>query len=283
MVGWILLLTVSGCTADPCESGFLYLPSGDAFLSMEEAAKAAGVEGLVHVCPGTHDLSEDIRATRPNTSGLLVLGDRDGRSTLRLTGTQPAVDGARDSPVEIRDLTFADSNAVGRTTPLTRNGMADGTEYEYVDPFEGEAALEGGPEASRHVRFVDVTFRDNQGMWGGGVEVVADTYDELTFDSCTFERNQATYGSRGGAMAVVADLYALSVHGWEFDGTIVSINTDWGSGDDDNLGGDELIPDDISFLHTDSDVSNNRVYLDATYNFDGVASFTCDVATAVCE
>ncbi len=283
MVAWLVALGVAGCMADPCESGFLYLPSGDAFVSMEEAARAAGAEGVVHVCPGTHDLSEDIWATRPNTNGLRVVGDSDGRSTFRLHGTQPAVGGAADSPVELRDLTFARSNATGRTTAMTRFRIADGTEYEYIDPFEWGETLEGGPEASRNVAFINVTFRDNQGMWGGGTEVVAGTYDEITFDSCIFERNQATYGSRGGALAVAADRYSLQVHGWEFDGTIVSINTDWGQGDDDNLGDDELVPDDIAFLHTDSDVSGNQVFVDATYNFDGVASFTCDVATAVCE
>ncbi len=277
MVVWVLVLVPAGCWVDPCESGFLYTPGGDAFVSMEEAANAAGEEGLVHVCPGTHELSEDIWATRPNVNGLRVVGDELDGSELILVGKQAQIFGSPTLTVQLENIVISDSEATGVEFFELRVDPETGFEYGYLDPFERDGEPEGGPEVEGNVRFVNVRFRDNRGLWGGGVEVVAGTYGEVTFESCTFERNEATEGSLGGAVAVVSDRYSLQVHGWEFAGSIVSIDTDWGSGDDDN------VPEDITFAHTDSEVSEDDVYVDATYNFDGVASFTCDVATAVCE
>ena len=52
--------------------------------------------------------------------------------------------------------------------------------------------------------------------------------------------------------------------------TLISENTDWGSGETDNT------PDDVGILDDDGELVQS-------YSFDGVASFTCDGDERTCE
>jgi hypothetical protein len=94
----------------------------------------------------------------------------------------------------------------------------------------------------------------NAGGHGGGFNIALG--GQLTLRDSFVLSNESTVGA-GAALKGA-------------DATLVSENTDWGSGDTDNPGAD------IAFLDTDGNVV-------ASYEFDGVASFTCDGATATCE
>ncbi len=100
-----------------------------------------------------------------------------------------------------------------------------------------------------------VRLEGNAAAAGGGFDV--GTLATKTIRDSEVVRNSGYIGGGGASLYGTGSL-------------LISENTDWGSGETDN------IPDDVGILDDDGELVQS-------YSFDGVASFTCDGDERTCE
>ncbi len=273
-------LAFAGCTGGsesdraPCELGIAVTADGEAHTTLPAAVeRALQLDGVVDVCPGTHEVEGRLDDTPASTSPTPVLIRGTGRDTTQLVGTGEGVFGGNHKrPVTITDLAIADSVAEWASDECSAPGESD---VECDDPFNHDDQPEGALQAWGSWEFRRVRISDNSGYWGGAVTIpqppegISST---VLFIDSEILRNSAVDDTRGGAVLVDYN------DDWGPRGelTITSINTDWGEGGDDNA------PDDIAFASWDGYFHDSLV-VHASYRFDGVADFTCDALAYTCE
>ncbi len=276
---WLLQgVALVSCTPDPCAEGMAYTADGASYATIREALnRAAQLDNVVHVCAGTHQLTTTILGDTPQDPGNppTVRGEEGGGTVLVPQTWKDMVYAEDDAELVIDQITFTNSAVEGLRDLITMNDGGD--EGDRVTPYDIEGEPEGALRVVGGVTFTNVTFTGNEGHWGGALSVWRDQPATITFSDCTFTSNEAINGTSGGAMLLYYD--PLEADFWPEGGntTIISDNTDWGQGDDDNG------PDDIAFVSSDGDPYQPEVAVDASYRFDGVASFSCSGDTLACE
>jgi hypothetical protein len=262
--------------AEPCEEGPFSLTDGTRFLKANEAISAASQgDGLVKACAGEY----------PVGGGLYPAYDQEIEgASVSLLGAGPEAtslyfDG--ESGHSISSDTLASLSLIGLTLAPSTDTQEDPNCGAYAleegewerSPYcgeEGDPWSIGGVEGT--VLFERVNVIGSSAFYGGSLglsyNMETDPYhaSAITFRDCVIQGNTALRDSVGGAILVSSE-----------DVTLISENTDWGAGDDDNT------PDDIAFTHTEVVDREEVVVVDAQYRFDGLASFTCDSNTAICE
>ena len=258
-----------------------YTSDGVGYSSLSAAfRRAADLDQVVHVCAGRHQLTDHAIGLAPDEgTGIPTLsGHADGSTVLVATGTLQELGARDDQPMLVENVAFEDSETRGAPDPLcTGDGCDEEAPWARVTPFDTEGELDGALIVSGQVTMYNVRFTGNRGRWGGAMSVSNLQATSLTLDRCVFERNEAVDETAGAAILLYTDPLESGGQHTANQATIISDNTDWGQGDDDNA------PDDIAFASSDGDPYQPKVTVDASYRFDGVASFTCSGDTLACE
>ena len=275
----LLPWVVTACSGDqpaeqePCELGMAVTADGGAHATLAAAVAAAvGLDGTIDVCAGEHEVDGYFDpSVKGNTSGTVTIrGAGIDRTSLVFVG-EHAGGGYAADPILMSDLSIHRSATAWRLDACTNPGESD---TECDSPFDRDGRPEGALEIAGAWAFDRVQIGDNEGYWGGALTVthpLEGNRSEIKFTDCELVNNSALDSSGGAILVDYNDAW-----GPRGELTITSINTDWGTGDDDNT------PDDIAFASWDGYFHDSLV-VHASYQFDGVADFTCDALAYICE
>lgn len=246
LCGWGVLTVLAGCK-DPCSDGVMAWTEdgttwgGEADTGdpddIRSETMSLGDGDVVNVCPGVWDVQLTVVTEGSEAS---LLGAGSDTTTFDGGGSGRTVAAYGDGHLLVRGVTV-------------RGGYVGWYEGEDGETVIGRAGGFGAGLA--RITLEAVSIEDNRSIHGGGLSLAPDT--SLTIRESRIVRNTAEAG--GGA--------ALPYEGTE----LISENTDWGSGEDDNA------PDDIVITDTDG----GEVF--AGYSFGPDASFTCTWDSRECE
>lgn len=269
---------------DPCDEGIFYDADGIGFKDFTEAlGSAVLLDGVVNVCPGTHEYAYGFMPLSEGEYGwrdLVVRGAGRSETTVVSSddtlgiGMGYAAGGMGDerwgTVLTVESMTLGPS--AGDPYDIECYGgdgsVRDGCTAQDAF-FNGEPQPSVAPSAS--VYFRDVAFKDGV----GAVEAAAalnsgryGIYSTITLEDCEVANNHSSASEFGGAFVFV-DAEEPN------PATLTSVNTDWGEGETDNS------PSDVAFEvwadgATEPDTSNH-------YSWDGVADFVCSAETQRCE
>jgi hypothetical protein len=242
----VVALALGAC-GDPCSNGAAWLEgSREIFDTLADASESVPDGETLHVCPGTHS-SPDIYFASDEGITYSIVGAGMSRTILDGGHEHYVVYGGSPDSLKVSNLTIRDG--MGTRGYPCLDDTCDGPIYGAgFSVFAGTTTL-------NHVQI-----EANEADYGAGILVGGTA--SLTIEGSVVQRNDA--GAGGGALLASA-------------GQLVSVNTRWGAGDFDNRDHDIAI---ASSQHQDA---NGDTPIATQFDFDGLASFTCDGQTHTCE
>ncbi|MDP2313783.1 MAG: hypothetical protein Q8P41_12820 [Pseudomonadota bacterium] len=241
----VLLAGAVGCE-DPCadgalawmEDGTTWGPGSDTAGDYDQETIRLADGDVANVCPGDWEMEIDVVTDGGESS---VVGAGAGSTTFVRGRGQQVFYTIGSGHLTVRDLSIRGGVMTGAT--------GDG------EPLSDTVTRGAGFAAGVDETTLDsVVIEDNQAAEGGGIGVGPGKV--LTVRNSQIVGNRAEAG--GGA--------ALAFAGSQ----LISENTDWGTGADDNA------PDDIAITG-----DHREVY--ASFSFGAAASFTCAWDTRTCD